>query len=89
MKRRGCKRPNVAVSLPASIFVALRSIGIADYELSNAIGVPRPTITRVCAGISVDLSLSREEFARLKAFVKEGAELAEKAVALFALARPI
>jgi hypothetical protein len=37
----------------------------------------------------VDLSLSREEFARLKVFVKERAELAEKAVALFALAQPI
>ena len=82
-KRPGRKRPNIALTLPGEIFQALRTIGLSDHMLSAALGIPRPTITSACAGISPDLSVSREEFARLKAFAAR--KLAEIRVVVAAL----
>ena len=50
-----------------------RSIGLSDRRLSAALGIPRSTITIACAGISADLSVSREEFSKLKAFAAQKA----------------
>ena len=68
MKRKGRKRPNIAVTLPGSIFQTLRSFGVPDIALARELGVSRSTINRASAGHSWDVSLSREEFERLKAF---------------------
>ena len=43
--------------------------------------------TRVCAGISLDLSLSREEFTRLEAFAARKLAEAQEAVAALGLCR--
>ena len=72
-KRRGRKRPNIALTLPGEIFQAFRTIGLSDRMLSAALGIPRSTITIVCAGIAPDLSVSREEFSKLKAFAAQKA----------------
>ena len=87
MKRKGRQRPNVAVTLPGSIFQTLRSIGIKDLALARKLGVSRSTINRASAGHSWDVSLSREEFERLKAFAARklaGAEAAAEALGLCA-----
>lgn len=73
MKRRGRKRPHAALVLPAEIFQALRAVGFADQALSKVLGIPRPTITHAAAGNSVDMGVSFEELARLKAFAAQKA----------------
>ncbi|MGB7916409.1 MAG: hypothetical protein WCF79_14140 [Rhodomicrobium sp.] len=88
MKRKGRQRPNVAVTLPGSIFQTLRSIGIKDLALARKLGVSRSTINRASAGHSWDVSLSREELARLRAFAEVRLAAAEAAVAALGLCAP-
>jgi len=85
---RGRKRPNTAVTLPTSIFVTLRAVGVSDRDLSKALGIPRQTLTRVCSGNADKLDLSLDEFARLKAFCAERLAGAEAAAALLQLWAP-
>ena len=78
----GRKRENIALTLPGCIFQTLRSIGVSDTALSEATGIPRPNITRVCAGTRSTIDMSAEEFARLQDFAAQKEVEARAAVAL-------
>ena len=87
MKRKGRKRANVAITLPAVIFITLRNIGVKDSALARELGISRATITRVCSGLAPCISLSREEFAKFQAFAARKAAEAHEAVAALGLRR--
>ena len=55
--------------------------GIRDRDIASATGVPRPTVTRACAGASWDISLSADELNRLKTFAAERLAGMEEAAA--------
>ena len=81
LKRRGRQRPNVAVTLPGSIFRTFRSVGIKDLALARETGVSRSTIQRASSGDSWEVNLSADEFDKLRKFAEAKLAAVEAAAA--------
>ncbi|MBJ7542328.1 hypothetical protein [Rhodomicrobium udaipurense] len=63
------RRRAVDYVLPASIFQALRKIGVSDKAACGKIGVPRSTINRAANGTAANLGLTVDEARAMAAFV--------------------
>ncbi|MBJ7533264.1 hypothetical protein JDN40_03975 [Rhodomicrobium vannielii ATCC 17100] len=63
------RRRAVDYMLPASVFQALRKIGVSDKAACSKIGVPRSTLNRASNGTAADLGLTADEARNMAAFV--------------------